>query len=411
MKKSVPDSPAVKATVLLASTTTVMAAVRIAPALPGMEDHFSDVPNVDLLVRLVLTFPALFIVIGATMAGYVVDRWGRKNVLLFSTALFGLSGSSAFLLDSLPAILVSRAVLGFAIAGVGTSVTTIIADYYVGRTRARLMGWQMTSLALTGVLVISLVGIMANVSWRASFLIYLTAFISIPFVAIWIREPTRPKTGVAPQRSSGEGGKLPTGIRLPSRRIALIYGVAMLWQLMLAVIHVQLPFYLEELTEASATDTGVAIAVFALFAALTSFVYGPVSSRIKITGIVHTSIILFGLGFGIIGFADNYGHVLLGLAMVGLGLGLHNPNVNFWLTSEVPVEMRGRALGGLMTFAFLGQFMAPLVSQPVSNQFGFAETFSLAGGVLLLIAGGFIVTTLLGIFRPPDHTKQLEHGA
>ena len=83
MKKSVLDSPAVKATVLLASTTTVMAAVRIAPALPGMEDHFSDVPNVDLLVRLVLTFPALFIVIGAPMAGYVVDRWGRKNVLLF----------------------------------------------------------------------------------------------------------------------------------------------------------------------------------------------------------------------------------------------------------------------------------------------------------------------------------------
>ncbi len=42
-------------TILLGSTTTVLAATIISPALPGMAAAFADVPNADFLVRLTLT--------------------------------------------------------------------------------------------------------------------------------------------------------------------------------------------------------------------------------------------------------------------------------------------------------------------------------------------------------------------
>jgi hypothetical protein len=64
-----PDTLSVKATLLLVSTLTVMAGATIAPSLPAMRQHFTEVPNVDYWVRLVLTVPALFIALG------VIARW------------------------------------------------------------------------------------------------------------------------------------------------------------------------------------------------------------------------------------------------------------------------------------------------------------------------------------------------
>ncbi|WP_278913668.1 hypothetical protein [Deinococcus wulumuqiensis] len=46
---------------LFAATLTIMAGATIAPSLPAMREHFSALPQRDVLVRLVLTLPALVI--------------------------------------------------------------------------------------------------------------------------------------------------------------------------------------------------------------------------------------------------------------------------------------------------------------------------------------------------------------
>ena len=104
-------------TILTGSTLIVLAATMISPALPGMAEAFADVPNVDFLVPLALTLPALFIAVGGLFAGPLLDRWGRKPVVLLSLLLYGFAGTAGFFLDSLTTILVSRAILGIAVAG------------------------------------------------------------------------------------------------------------------------------------------------------------------------------------------------------------------------------------------------------------------------------------------------------
>lgn len=101
MNKSNPNSLLVKATLLFTSTLTVMAGATIAPSLPDMRNYFSSVENADYLVRLVLTLPALFIVIGSPISGVIIDRFGRKPLLAASVLLYGLAGSSGFVLNSL----------------------------------------------------------------------------------------------------------------------------------------------------------------------------------------------------------------------------------------------------------------------------------------------------------------------
>lgn len=373
-----PNSFAAKATLLLVSTLTVMAGATIAPSLPAMQNHFAEVNNAALWVRLVLTVPALFIVIGSPLAGIIVDRLGRKPLLTAAAALYGLAGSSGYLLNSLGMILVGRAFLGFAVAGVMVTATTLIADYYTGQARANFMGLQAAFMGLGGVLFLTGGGYLADLNWRFPFLIYLFAWFLLPLIVLALPEPER-----APVDRMGERPVATASV--PVNLLVLVFGTALLTQIIFYLIPVQLPFYLKDLENASATQSGLAIAFATLFSSMASLSYGKVKQKLGFVSILALTFGLLGVGYSIIGLAGSYGVVLLGLAMAGLGLGLLMPNMNVWVASSVPDAVRGRALGGLTTFFFLGQFLSPLFSQPLSQQFGFGKTYLLSGLLLLLL--------------------------
>jgi MFS family permease len=67
------------------------------------------------------------------------------------------------------------------------------------------------------------------------------------------------------------------------------------------------------------------------------------------------------------------------------------PNMSVWLSSAVPDKLRGRALGGLSTSMFLGQFLSPIVTQPLTKSMGLGGTYAITGGVLVVIALGFAI--------------------
>lgn len=384
MKQPNPNSPLTKATLLLVSTLTVMAGATIAPSLPAMQEYFAEVGNAGFWVRLVLTVPALFIVIGSLIAGLIIDRLGRKPLLIAAVALYGFAGSSGFFLNSLPAILGGRALLGLAVAGIMVTATTLIADYYIGQTRAMFMGLQAAFMALGGVLFLTSGGYLADLNWRLPFLIYLFAWLLLPLIVLAIYEPRRSNPGSLLQ--SGTEHTLP---HLPIKLLVLIYGVALLTQIIFYLIPVQLPFYLKTLSSASATQSGLAIALLTLFGSFASLTYGRIKQRLGFISILTLTFGLMGVGYSIIGLAVSYGMALLGLGIAGLGLGLLMPNLTVWVSAEVPDTIRGRALGGLTTFFFLGQFLSPVFSQPISQQIGLGMTYRLAGGLLLALVLAF----------------------
>ena len=97
--------------ILLGSTMSVMAGASIAPALPEMTDYFSEVENAEILVKIMLTIPSLFIALFSPVAGIILDKYGRRLPLLLSTILYGIAGTSGFYLDNLYLILLGRAIL------------------------------------------------------------------------------------------------------------------------------------------------------------------------------------------------------------------------------------------------------------------------------------------------------------
>jgi MFS family permease len=365
-----------------------MAGATIAPSLPGMEKHFSElgVANAELLVRLVLTFPALFIVIGSPIAGIIIDKFGRKPLLAASALLYGLSGSSGSYLESIELILVGRALLGLAVAGIMTSATTLITDYFTGQARASFIGLQAAFMGFGGVLFLSLGGRLADLNWHAPFLIYLFSLLLFLPIIFCLYEPDRSQRS-APKSAQTETGSTPTIL------LVTILATAIASQLIFYLIPTQLPFYLKSLLQATASQSGLAIAFGMLFSAFASIGYGWIKSRFHFVQITILVCGLMGVGYCTIGIASSYPIVLLGLAILGLGLGLVMPNLTVWLSSVVPDHQRGRALGWLSSCLFLGQFLSPIVSQPLARSIGLNHTYTSAGIFLLVASIGFSLST------------------
>src|SRR3954469_16506558 len=76
------------------SCLPILGAVLLAPVLPTMQDHFGDEGAAKALVPLSLTVPALMIGLLAPVAGRVVDRFGRKQLLLAALAAYAVFGTA-----------------------------------------------------------------------------------------------------------------------------------------------------------------------------------------------------------------------------------------------------------------------------------------------------------------------------
>ncbi|WP_026734278.1 MFS transporter [Fischerella sp. PCC 9605] len=379
------NSLPVKLTLLLVSTLTVMAGATIAPSLPAMREHFAEVSSADYLVRLALTLPALFIALGAPFVGVAIDRLGRKPLLLFSLVLYGIAGSSGFVLSTLGLILVGRAFLGISVAGIMTTATTLIADYYSGSARAQFLGLQAGFMGLGGVLFLSLGGFLADGNWRSPFLIYVMALVLVPFTATFLPEPQRNQPTLTSSNATDTAQKFPLNL------VVLTYGIALITQIVFYLIPTQLPFYLQQIANASPSQSGLAIALSTLFSATSSILYRQVKARLGFIAIYGIAFVNMALGYGLIGWAIGYAVVLVGLAIAGIGLGLLMPNMNLCLTSVTPDAFRGRVLSGITTSFFLGQFLSPLLSQPISYAVGLGTTYGLAAGLMLILTGFALV--------------------
>ena len=376
-----------------------MSGATVSPSLPAMKQQFeSAIADPDLrttLVKLVITLPALFVVIGSPIAGLIVDRFGRKPLLLITAILYGFAGSSGLYLETLPTILIGRAFLGLAVSGVMVSATTLIADYYIGPERAAFMGLQAGFMGLGGVVFLTLGGALAQQNWHYPFGIYLLAWPIAILVLMFISEPNSAEPTLCERGDSAHPNMNvetdPVKQSTPVGVMAIVYGLTTLSQIAFYLIPVQLPFFLDSLVKALPSQSGMAIAFCTLFSAIASIAYGKLKQRMEFVTFLPIIFGFMGIGYLLIGQSSTWAQVLTGLAISGVGLGILMPNMSVWLSSAVPDAIRGRALGGLSTAMFLGQFLSPIVTQPLTRNFGLGSTYALTGGGLVLVALGFAV--------------------
>ena len=196
--------------------------------------------------------------------------------------------------------------------------------------------------------------------------------------------------------------------RLPLGTLALVYFLALAGRLIFYMIPVQGPFYLESQTGIDATTVGFILGVSTLAGGIVSLGYGCIRKRASVIAIVALTFAFMSVGYVIIGFGGKLPVILLGLAIAGFGTGLLLPNLNTWLAAATPESVRGRALGGLTSAYFFGQFLSPIVTRPLADAVGLATAFRWVGAVMVIGVIGFGVAAIA--VSPPTETESEPDG-
>lgn len=366
-------SPYLLPVLLACATLTVMAGATIAPGLPGLLEHFADQPNADFLTRFILTVPGLAIAISAPIAGAIADKLGRRVLLHLGVALYILCGSAGLWLDDLILLLISRFLLGIAVGMIMVCSMALITDHFQGSERDWAMGVQSSAMAAGGIVFISAGSILADMSWRAPFAVYIAPVVLFPLIYWFVSKP--PPNQREPGAIDG---------KFPVRHAALIYCLGFITMVLFYFIPTQLPFFAIELGADSLKYAGFAVVLSQVFASICSANYQRLRNHLGTREILFFSFVLLAAGFALLSQANSLLAMFLSMPLIGIGLGFNFPNLSIWLMSQVPATMRGRASGGLSTSIFLGQFVSPLLSQPLVKSFSLANAF-LASSVLMLI--------------------------
>jgi len=365
----------IKVTLLMASMLTMLANAIISPSLPFITDAFSDVPHAEFLTKLMMTLPSLSVAVMSPFAGTIVDKIGRVKVLIIALIFYIIAGSSGFWLNNLYLILVGRIFLGFGIAGILTATVTLIGDYFVDDERQRFLSIQGTFMALGGLIFITIAGYITGIDWRLPFLLYAIGFVALVLTIKYLPEPKKEEMLLQQQ----EKGK-------SSRTIWFIFLSGFLGTLFFYIIPVQLPYYLKSLDGVSSGQIGLSIGLLTLTQAFSAYFYKNLKEKLGYYIIYALSFAVMGIGYFGIGVSENYLQIVICVMFLGVGVGWLFPNANLWLINSISAAKRGKYVGLLNSFTFLGMFMSPILIQPIQQQFEIKGSFTVVGFALLMIS-------------------------
>src|SRR5215203_4335803 len=310
---------------LLSSCLAVLGAVLLAPVLPAIEDAFAGTPGVEALTPIVLTAPALVIGLTAMVAGRIVDRLGRKRLLVAALVVYAVVGTAPLWLPSLQLIVASRVLVGLTEAVIMTCCTTLLADYFHGSQRERYFGLQVVFTTVAATIFFGVGGALGAQNWRTPFWLYA---VSIPLALAAARSIWQP----APRaQAAARTEKLAP---LPWRTLAAPVGVTLIGGLVFYVLIVELSFKLDSIGVESTATIGAASAIASLGTAIGAFLFGRLA-KLGPAVLVPVAFGLSGVGIVGLGVASALPLVVVFAVVTGFGNGLLLPSLLTWALSSL----------------------------------------------------------------------------
>jgi MFS family permease len=388
-------------TVIAAGFLPILAIVTLFPAVPAIIDHFSHDPSAGWKVPAMVSAPGLAIALLAPFAGILVDRFGRRQLLLISTFFYGFIGAIPFLLNDLTLMYASRVVLGVTEAAILTTLNTLIGDYWDDAPRRRWLALQGSAGPFLASGMIFGAGYLTAMRWNGVFLIYLVAFPIFIAMLVFMFEPRNDAT----LRQRLALGQAPAKTGFPWKTSAEIGAVTLFTAFLYYVFIVNGGLAFREVGIQSSEDLGRITAIPSLFIIAGAGVFwltGRLSSGAQLAIVLA----LLGLGLATIGLAPNWQTMVAGLAVQQTGAGMAIPTLIAWAQTKLPFEHRGRGMGVWTACFFFGQFLSPLLVSVIRT-----ATVTMQGAFLCAgIVGGIgaLVAIIGAVRRAASHPLTAE---
>lgn len=344
----------------------------LGPVLPAIADHFGGKSGGAFAAQMILTMPAIGVILGGVIGGLTVERWGPRPVMIAALLGYGLLGVSGYFVDHLPLLLGARFLLGFCVAQIGTAIGVIVGSWFQGVARARLLGYQSAVAGVFAVSGLLLSGLLAEAGgWRTPFLLYAIAFVVLILTV-----------GVLP---AGAGRSAPREERVSLRPLTglwPVYALAMFLFVGYFMTSIQLSFLLAEDGFDSALTRSVVIASGVLAGGVFGGCYGRFYGWLGERGTQIFLATMMASGLAVIGFSNSLPLLILGAVLSGGGGGMIPPHIGGILLNRVPADIRARAVGLEFTVLYIADFVNPLIMTPLRAAIGIHGAFLVAAGAL-----------------------------
>jgi len=157
------------------------------------------------------------------------------------------------------------------------------------------------------------------------------------------------------------------------------------------IIPIQIPFYLKDIGVQSNSMIGIAIASSTFFSAIAAISYSKIKDKFSFAQVFALGYFLMAIAYVLIAMGNSYTMVMLGMLFGGLGMGIMIPNANIWVMQLAPAEIRGKEIGRLTTFWFMGQFLSPLLLLPLLDFLTQSQLYYFIAGILLALSSFYLV--------------------
>ena len=372
-------------TVVIAAFLPIIAIVSMFPVVPTLIAHFASDPDAKVKVPLMVAAPGLAIAILAPFAGYFVDRFGRRKLLLWCTFFYGVFGCAPLVLENLNAIFASRLLLGVTEAGILTGVNTLIGDYWDDQGRKNWLFLQGLLGPFLAAFVTLAAGFSAKLMWNGVFLIYIVAFF------IWIamvRFIFEPKQSVAAPQSAAT--KAPTG-DFPMKSALAIAAVTLFSSALYYVFIISGGLAFHEIGVTDSANVGELTFIPSLFVMAGAATFRLLANRGNSVQL-GTFLALMGIGLAGIGLSRTVPEMLVALVIQQTAAGMAVPTLISWAQTKFDFKHRGRGMGFWTGAFFFGQFTSPWIVHRLDLSTGSVKGAFVTLGIVALAGMAFAFT-------------------
>jgi MFS family permease len=373
-------------TVALAELAYFTADGMLLPALPRYVEGPLGRGNIAVgLVVGAFSVSAFFL---RPLAGRAADRRGRRLLMIAGAALFAISVGGYFLATSVALLIAMRLLTG---AGEALFfVGALAANIDLSPPERRGEAFSFASLAL-------------YIGLGAGPFISEAAIEHLGFPAVWVGAIGLAVVAVGlslrlpamkPAESETERHPLihPAGLLPGIVLAATIWGMAGFLTFV--------PLYALDLGMSGA---GLVLGLFAGLVVAIRSVGATIPDRLGAAMCTRMALALVAVGLAVIGLWRSPTGLVVGAALLGVGVALFTPALFALAVEDVPADERGSVMGTTSAFLDVGFGLGPATLGFVAAGFGRGGTF-LAGSIVAVAGLALVVATRLGRREPHSAT-------
>lgn len=380
--------------ILSISLTINMPGLAVSPMLGHLVDvfHASEVES-----QLVTSLPNLCMIPIVLLAGKLATPSRQTAILVLGLSIFLLAGIGCFFANSMMMLIILGCFVGIGCGLVVPIAAGYISEWFLGKSRQQDLGLKSTTSNAMVVVANIYVGIIATISWRAAFAVYLTPLIPlvlVPFMTQKYIGKHRVPLNAAPQEAkekvvSGQAPSAPYHFQ-GKQSLKLLISICLLYMI-LTYATTSISYYAPFTMKAfgmNTTEVGVVTAAYYLMCAVAGAFVGKLKHWFG-PKVMFINLGVIAAGLLVMGFTHEFWIYTVASLIIGFSYGIIQPIIYNKTTYIAPTKEKGTLyFGYVLSVNYVAIMMVPFVDGFFRNVFRShnpAFEFMFSGFVVLVL--------------------------